>query len=68
MARVVMANCRRAIGEVLVQLAEANHDAELEASIHGSVSSGPSGRSTPLDHYLRVFNNLENQQQPAGQL
>ena len=44
--QVVMANCRRAIGEVLVQLAEASHDAELEASIHGSVSSGPSGCST----------------------
>ena len=28
--QVVMANCRRAIGEVLVQLAEASHDMELK--------------------------------------
>ena len=61
-----MATCRCAIGEVLVQLAEASHDTELDASIHGSVSSGLSGHSTPLDCYLHVFNNMENP--PAGQL
>ena len=48
-----MATCQRAIGEVLIQLAEANHDTELDASNCGSVSSGLSGRSTPLDQYLR---------------
>ena len=61
-----LATCRRAISEVLVHLAEVNHDAELDASSRSSITSEPSGRSTPLDHYLRVFNNLENQQQQAG--
>ena len=38
-----MATCQRANGELLIQLTEANHDAELDASIRGSISSGPSG-------------------------
>ena len=57
-----MATCQYAIGEVLIQLAEANHDTEQDASNRGSVSSGLSGRSTLLDQYLSVFNNLENPQ------
>ena len=61
-----LATCRRGIGEVLVQLIEVSHDAELESSSHGSITSEPSGRSTPLDHYLRVFNNLEEGGQAAG--
>ena len=61
-----MAGTRRAITEVLAQLTEASHDVELEASIRGSVSSGPSGQSTPLDHYLQAINNLEIPQQAFG--
>ena len=57
-----MATCQRAIGEVLIQLAEANHDTELDASNCGSVSSGLSGRSTPLDQYLRSSTTWENPQ------
>ena len=61
-----MAATRRAITEVMAQLTEASHDIELEVSIRGSVSSGPSGRSTPLDRYLQAINNLEDPQQAHG--
>ena len=61
-----IADCRKAISEVLVQLAEASHDAELEASSRGSNSSGPLGRSTLLDHYLAAIHNLKNPQQAYG--
>ena len=61
-----MAATRKAITEVLQQLAEASHEVEWEASTRGSVSSGPSGRSTPLDRYLLAINNLEVPQQALG--
>ena len=61
-----IAATRKAITVVLAQLAEAGHEVELEASPRGSVSSGPSGRSTPLDRYLAAIHNMENPQQAYG--
>ena len=61
-----IAATRKAITVVLAQMAEAGHDVELEASSRGSVSSGPSGRSTPLDRYLAAIHNMENPQQAYG--